>query len=145
MTTKASNSARSVVWSGRLVTLLGTGHTIGALILTRHYFNDWASGDLWDSSLDLHSPQPILGAFFVSILSFGIPLLLFGLAISWIGHQGLIPPPYVAWALAAWITICVALGGLSPLPLAFISVATLLIAAHRQPRQLAGTAAPVGR
>ncbi|WP_433574562.1 hypothetical protein [Nocardia brasiliensis] len=92
MTTKTFDSARSVVWAGRLITLLGAGHTVGALILTRGFVDDWLAGDLWDSSLDLRAPQPILGAFFVSVASFGIPLLLVGWAITRMGHHNLIPP-----------------------------------------------------
>ncbi|MGW4845675.1 hypothetical protein [Nocardia brasiliensis] len=134
MTTKTFDNARSVVWAGRLITLLGAGHTVGALILTRGFVDDWLAGDLWDSSLDLRAPQPILGAFFVSVASFGIPLLLVGWAITRMGHHNLIPPPLLTCALALWITACDLLGGPSPLLLAWLSILTLLIAAHRKAR-----------
>lgn len=134
MTTRTFDDARSVVWAGRLITLLGAGHTIGALILTRGFVDDWLAGDLWDSSLDLGAPQPILGAFFVSVASFGIPLLLVGWAITRMGHHNLIPPPLLTCTLALWITACDLLGGPSPLLLAWLSILTLLIAAHRKAR-----------
>ncbi|MFI9507780.1 hypothetical protein [Nocardia sp. NPDC052566] len=131
MTSKTFGSARSVVWAGGLIAFLGAGHSVGALILTRDFFDNWAAGDLWDPAMDLHAPQPILGAFFVSVASFGVPLLLVGLAISWIGRRGLVPPRYFAWGIAAWITVCDVIGGPSPLLLAWISIVTLLVAARR--------------
>ncbi|MEC3918698.1 DUF6463 family protein [Nocardia sp. CDC160] len=138
MTTNSLGSPRAVMWAGRLLALLGTGHTIGALVDTRQFLGDWLTGELWDTNINLDSPQPIVGAFFVSVASFGVPLIVVGLAISWIGRQGLVPPPYLAVIIAAWIIAVDGLGGRpSPLEIGFISIAILLVAARRQARQVA--------
>ncbi|MEU7138544.1 hypothetical protein ABZ942_03725 [Nocardia sp. NPDC046473] len=137
MKTPTFDNARAVVWAGRLIALLGAGHTVGALILTRDFLDDWLSGELWDIPQNLGAPQPMVGAFFVSVASFGVPLLLLGVAISRMGRHGVVPSPLLAWGVAAWITVCDLVGGPSPLLLAWISIVTLLIAARRHARRSA--------
>lgn len=122
-----------IKWAGLLIVLCGLGHTIGALVETApQYAGSWFSWALWEASNnDPLAMSHTTAAFWYTAYSFGLPLLLIGLIVLWLDRQGIIPPPFIAWSVAAWTVVTAVLSGLSPLLLLLIAAVLLLLAARR--------------
>lgn len=125
-----------IKWAGGLIVLCGLGHTIGALVETapRHAAG-WFSWALWEP----HNNDPLAmshttAAFWYSVYSFGLPLLLIGVIVLWLDRRGITPPPFIAWSVAAWTVVGTVLSGLSPLLFLLIAAVLLLIGARRSTR-----------
>lgn len=118
-------------WAGWIVTLAGIGHTLGSLIETApHHLGSWFDGSLW-SETDYATWSDAAGGFWYSAMSFGPPLILIGVTILWLERRGITVPPYVAWAMAAWVVITFIASGPSPLPVLLIADVLLVLAARR--------------
>lgn len=123
-----------IKWAGGLIVLCGVGHTLGALVQTApQYAGSWFSWALWEE----HNNDPLAmshttAAFWYSVYSFGLPLLLIGVIVLWMGRQGITPPPFIAWSVAAWTAVGAVLSGLSPLLFLLPAAALLLVGARRQ-------------
>jgi Family of unknown function (DUF6463) len=120
-------------WAGFLITLCGVGHTLGALIqAVPRYADEWFSWALWDEANgDLVEMSHTTAGFWFTVYSFGVPLVLIGLTVLWLGRHNITPPPFIAWTLAAWTIIGEALSGPSPLLLLLVAAVLLLVADHR--------------
>ncbi|WP_225729570.1 MULTISPECIES: DUF6463 family protein [unclassified Nocardia] len=123
-----------IKWAGGLIVLFGAAHTILALTFLRaaRYAGTWFSGGLWSD--DLTAMTPANSAYWLTLNSFGIPLVILGLAVLWLDRRGITPPPFIAWTLGIWtITVAVILTP-SPWPILLIADILLLIAARRAAR-----------
>ncbi|MFE3257914.1 DUF6463 family protein [Nocardia sp. NPDC059091] len=91
-----------IAWAGRLIVLFGAAHTILALTWMRaaRYAGDWFSGALWHDDLAVMSPAN--SALWLSLDSFGIPLVLVGLTALWLDRRGITPPLFIVWVLGLW-------------------------------------------
>ncbi|GAA4078301.1 DUF6463 family protein [Actinomadura miaoliensis] len=123
-----------ITWAGRVIALLGTLHLLTSAFYSREHVPGWATGDLWFPGKGPEDLSPSAGAFWLTVGSFGLPLLLLGLLIIWMDRHRIVPPAFLAWTIGAWCT----LGGLllmpSPFLLAWVPAAMLLIAARRRAR-----------
>jgi hypothetical protein len=63
-------------------------------------------------------------------------MLLIGVTVLWMERRGVIPPTFIAVALAIWVTLTFVATGPSPLPLLLIASA-LLLRGVRRGRRLA--------
>ncbi|GGS43125.1 DUF6463 family protein [Actinokineospora fastidiosa] len=122
-----------VKWAGGLIALCGLGHSVGALVQTApHHAASWLDWALWATpNTDPVAMTPTTGAFWYTFYSFGLPLLLVGAIVLWMGVRGITPPGFIAWGLAAWTTVGAVLSGPSPLLLLLIAAVLLLV---RRPR-----------
>jgi hypothetical protein len=122
-----------ITWAGFLITLCGIGHTLGALAQTvPRYAEGWFSGALWEeTNHNLVEMSHTTAAFWFTVYSFGVPLILIGLTVHWLGRRNITPPPFIAWALAAWTVVGEVLSGPSPLLLVLLASILLLAGAHR--------------
>ena len=100
-----------VTWAGRLIVLFGTAHTLGALVVegAADHAAAWFSGQLWGT--DLAHMTPAMSAYWLSVNSFGPPLVLVGLTVLWLQRRGLRPPPFIAWSLVGWVVVDSVLAG----------------------------------
>ncbi|WP_435240922.1 DUF6463 family protein [Streptomyces cucumeris] len=123
-----------IKWAGWIITLCGTAHTIGALTVQKaaRHAGEWFSGGLWDE--DLAELSPAGGAYWLSLASFGIPLILIGLTVLWLDRRDITPPAFIAWTLAAWTAVDAVVLPFTPWPLFALACALLLIGAHRADR-----------
>ncbi|AYF77343.1 hypothetical protein D7D52_29950 [Nocardia yunnanensis] len=124
-----------IAWAGRLIVLFGAAHTILALTLMRaaRYAGDWFTGALWHD--DLAAMSPANSALWLSLDSFGVPLILVGMTVLWFDRHGITPPPFIAWALGLWTVFGAVVLLLTPWPI--MAVATgLLIAGSRRPARI---------
>ncbi|MFB6568933.1 DUF6463 family protein [Streptomyces noursei] len=78
--------------------------------------------------------SPAGSAYWLSLESFGPPLILVGLTVLWLDRRGITPPAFVAWALGAWTVVDAVVLPLTPWPLIVLACALLLIGARRARR-----------
>ncbi|MGW7056653.1 DUF6463 family protein [Streptomyces sp. NPDC054887] len=101
-----------IKWAGRLIVFYGAAHTLGALTVlgaARRHAGTWFSREMWDE--DLSDMSPAMSAYWLSVNSFGPPLILLGLTVLWLNRRGITPPPFIAWSMACWIGLGVLIAG----------------------------------
>ncbi|WP_431899077.1 DUF6463 family protein [Nonomuraea sp. bgisy101] len=96
---------RTVILAGRITVLLSMLHLVVTMAFNVRHLPAWFSGGLWFPADGLADPMPSLGAFWLTIGSFFLPLLVLGLLIAWLGRRAVIPPAFVAWLLGGWCTV----------------------------------------
>ncbi|MCP2296785.1 hypothetical protein APR11_003217 [Nocardia amikacinitolerans] len=125
-----------IKWAGWLIVLFpGIGHTVGALVETApDHAGAWFDGEGWKA--DATAMNYAEAALWYTVFSFGVPFLVIGLLVLWLDRRGITPPAFVAWIVAGWTLVTVAVGGPSPL-LALLVAAGLLLVGSRRARRLA--------
>ncbi|WP_030677555.1 DUF6463 family protein [Streptomyces sp. NRRL B-1347] len=120
-----------IKWAGWIIALLGAAHTVLALTVEKaaRHAGTWFSGGLW--SEDLADMSPAGSAYWLSLESFGPPLVLVGLTVLWLDRRGITPPAFIAWTLAAWTAVDAVVLPFTPWPLFALACALLLIGARR--------------
>jgi hypothetical protein len=114
-------------WAGWLITLYGAAHTLGALTVlgAASHAGVWFSGGLWGG--DLANMSPAMSAYWLSVNSFGVPLIVVGLTVLWLDRRGITPPPFIAWTVGIWNLVDVVGTGLLPPVWLIILLATILL------------------
>ncbi|MBC6449561.1 DUF6463 family protein [Actinokineospora xionganensis] len=127
------SDSRGEPQAGGLIVLCGLGHSIGALVQTApHYAGSWFGWALWkEQNNDPLAMSHTTAAFWYSVYSFGLPLLLIGVIVLWLDRRGITPPPFIAWSVAAWTVIGTVLSGFSPLLFLLVAAALLLVGGRR--------------
>ncbi|MER6046182.1 DUF6463 family protein [Streptomyces sp. NPDC001793] len=123
-----------IKWAGWIVTLFGTAHTLLALTVEKaaRHAGTWFSGGLWSENLADMSPAG--SAYWLSLESFGPPLVLVGLTVLWLDRRDIVPPAFIAWTLGAWTVVDAVILPFTPWPLMALACALLLIGARRARR-----------
>ena len=100
-----------VKWGGWLIVLYGTAHTLGALTAegAARHAGTWFGGQLWGENLADMSPA--MSAYWLSVNSFGPPLIVIGLTVLWLNRRDITPPPFIAWSLGTWAVVDSVLSG----------------------------------
>jgi len=98
-------------WAGWLTVFYGTAHTLGAFTAegAAQHVGAWFSGELWGA--DFANMSPAMSAYWLSVNSFGPPLILIGLTVLWLNRRGIVPPQFIPWALVAWVVLGVVVVG----------------------------------
>lgn len=123
-----------IKWAGRLMVFYGAAHTVGALAAegAARHIGTWLSRDMWGESLSDMSPA--MSAYWLSINSFGPPVVLLGCAVLWMNRRGIRPPAFIGWALAAWVAVgtLVAGPGVGQDVILLIACALIIATSRRQ-------------
>ena len=100
-----------IKWAGRLIVFFGAAHTLGALTVegAARHAGAWFSGELWGE--DLSNMSPANSAYWLSVDSFGLPLIVVGLTVLWLDRRAITPPPFIAWTLGIWTVADAVLAG----------------------------------
>ena len=128
-----AREAGMVRWAGRLIVFFGAAHTLGALAAegAARHAGAWLRGDLWGD--DLGAMSPANSAYWLSVNSFGPPLVVIGLMVLWLDRRGITPPPFIAWTIGAWtLADTVVAGPGVGQGLILLAAAGLLLAAQRR-------------
>ncbi|MFI5780781.1 DUF6463 family protein [Nocardia sp. NPDC051570] len=120
-----------IKWAGWIFVLCGIGHTIGALTVDHaaRYAGAWFGGALWHD--DLAAMSSANSAYWLSVDSFGPPLVLLGLTVVWLDRRGITPPPFIGWALLIWTVIDTVVLPLTPWPIFLLATILLLVGTYR--------------
>jgi Protein of unknown function (DUF2867)/Family of unknown function (DUF6463) len=119
--------------AGRLIVLFGAAHTVGALTVegAARHAGEWLAGAL--RGADLSDMSPANSAYWLSVMSFGPPLVLLGLTVLWLDRRGITPPAFIGWSLGIWTVVDLAVAGpQSGQGLVLLLAAGLLLAASRR-------------
>ena len=132
-----------IKWAGWLVVLYGAAHSVGALTVlgAASHAGAWFSGELWED--DLANMGPANSALWLSLNSFGVPLIVVGLMVLWMHRRDITPPPFVAWTLGAWTVVNAVISLLTPWPVLLVAYVLLLVGAARARRRENATASSV--
>jgi hypothetical protein len=120
-----------IKWAGWLIVFFGAAHTLIALAIvgTGSHLAAWFSAALWHD--DLANMSPANSAFWLSLYSFGVPLILVGLLVLWLDRRGITPPAFIAWVLGIWISVGAVVLLLTPWPILLFAAGLLLIGIRR--------------
>lgn len=124
-----------IKWAGWLIVFFGAAHTLGALTVlgAADHAGTWFSGGLWRD--DLANMSPANSALWLSLESFGVPLIVVGLVVLWLDRRGTTPPTFIAWVLGIWTVLDAVILVLTPWPIMLVAVGLLLAGARRaEPR-----------
>ena len=137
-----------IKWAGWLMALYGAAHTLGALTVegAALHAGAWFSGQLWGE--DLAAMSPANSAYWLSLGSFGVPLVLIGAVVLWLDRRGITPPPFIAWTLGILTAVDAVINLPSPWPVLLLANVLLLVGtrrAGRDHRMPGAVVPPVGR
>jgi uncharacterized protein DUF6463 len=122
-----------IKWAGRLIVLFGAAHTLLALTVlgAASHAGAWFSGELWGD--DLANMSPAMSAFWLSVDSFGVPLIVVGLMVLWLDRRGITPPTFIAWTLGIWTVVdsVIAGPGVGQGLILVVAIILLLVGARR--------------
>jgi hypothetical protein len=120
-----------IKWAGWLIVFFGAAHTLGALTVlgAARHAGVWFSGGLWQDNLANMSPAN--SALWLSLDSFGVPLIVVGLVVLWLDRRGIAPPTFIAWVLGIWTVLDAVILVLTPWPIMLVAVGLLLVGARR--------------
>ncbi|MFI6906163.1 DUF6463 family protein [Nonomuraea sp. NPDC050394] len=120
-----------IKWAGWLIILFGAAHTVGALTVEKaaSHAGTWFSGGLWAD--DLSAMSPANSAHWLSVASFGVPLVVAGLLVLWLERRRVTPPPFIAWMLGVWTLVGAMALLTSPWPILLLANVLLPLGARR--------------
>jgi hypothetical protein len=122
-----------IKWGGRLIVLYGAAHTLGALTAlgAASHAGAWSSGELWGD--DLADMSPAMSAYWLSVNSFGPPLIVVGLTVLWLDRRGITPPTFIARTLGIWTVVDAAIAGpgIGQGLILLVAIILLLVGARR--------------
>ncbi|MBT2365833.1 hypothetical protein J7E88_11070 [Streptomyces sp. ISL-10] len=119
-------------WAGRILLALGTLHLVVLGAQNTRYFGDWFTGELWGLPREefVH-PGGAAGAFWVSLGSFAVPVMLLGILVMDLARREIAVPPVIGWGLAAWSLVGAMI--LEPTPVILLLVPAVLLIRSQDP------------
>jgi hypothetical protein len=120
-----------IKWAGRLMVLYGAAHTLLALTVegAARHAGAWFGGQLWGA--DFADMSAANSAYWLTLASFGPPLVVIGLMVLWMDRRGITPPPFIGWTLGALTVVDAAVLLLTPWPVLLLANVLLLVGARR--------------
>lgn len=121
---------------GVLAVVGGAGHTVTAALYRRDVWSQIIDDGLI-KAISLHPSAdelPAAEAFWFSLGSFGVPLLLLGSVVTWLSRQGRRVPGWVGLGIAGWALLLVPLGGFDLGSTLILLMGVLIAAGARQNR-----------
>lgn len=113
--------------------VIGGVHAIAFTIqaLANGHVASWLSGDLWGSEVWAAEQSQSQAAFWLSLGSLAVPLVLLAAALLALIRADVPIPGSIGYGLAAWVLVCSAVMEPAGFPLGLIP-AGMLILAHRR-------------
>lgn len=118
---RSERQGQMIKWASWIIVFYGTAHTLGALTLegAAHHGGAWFSGGLWGE--DFSDMSAAGSAYWFSLASFGVPLIVIGLMILWLNRRDIAPPRFVSVILGLWTAVDAVVLLLTPWPLLLIA------------------------
>ncbi|MEV5983224.1 DUF6463 family protein [Streptomyces sp. NPDC052114] len=122
----------TAVRAGRILVALGALHLLVLGAQNAGHFGAWFSGDLWGLPREeFVEPSGAGGAFWISLGSFAVPLLLLGLLVAHLGRLGVRVPSSVGWGLAVWSAVGAVV--IEPTPMLLVLIPAVLLIRQKAP------------
>lgn len=120
-----------IKWAGRMFVFYGAAHMLAALTVegAARHAGAWFRGELWHQ--DLANMSPAGSALWLSLSSFGVPLMLLGLTVLWLDRRGITPPSFIAWTLGFLTLVDAVIDPFTPWPIMLVANILLLVGARR--------------
>ncbi len=123
------------VWAGRILMFQGVLHLVVTLVASQRHFPSWLRGDLWFPPFGMGDLSATGGAFWLTLGSFGVPLVILGSVVAWLGRSDRSVPAFLGWALGIWGLAASAVFQPSPFITLLIPAALLILASRRAAAQ----------
>lgn len=87
-------------WAGRILIVMGVVHLIMLGAQNTQYIDEWFTGALWALPREefVH-PSGAAGAFWSSVGSFAVPMMLLGMLLTHLARRGIAAPASIGWGL----------------------------------------------
>jgi hypothetical protein len=133
-----------IKWAGRLIVFYGAAHMLGALTVegAARHAGAWFSGKLWHE--ELADMSPAMSALWLSVDSFGVPVVLIGLIVLWLDRRGITPPSFIGWTLGILTVVDGVILLFTPWPILLLANILLLLGSRRAARRDNPTPVPDG-
>lgn len=125
-------------WSGIALMVIGILHMVMLGIDAAAEIPGWLRLELWT----VEHWQPLRtqrlevlasnAAFWSTVGSFALPLIMIGALVVWLGGKHLPLPSFLGWSLLAWIVVASLIIEVSGFPLGIPVAICLIIGARRQ-------------
>ncbi|WP_267900194.1 DUF6463 family protein [Sinorhizobium medicae] len=125
-------------WSGIALMVIGILHMVVLGIDAAAEIPSWLRLELWT----VEHWQPLRtqrlevlasnAAFWSTVGSFALPLIMIGALVVWLGGKHLPLPSFLGWSLLAWIVVASLIIEVSGFPLGIPVAICLIIGARRQ-------------
>ncbi|MGZ2376878.1 DUF6463 family protein [Sinorhizobium medicae] len=125
-------------WSGIALMVIGILHMVVLGIDAAAEITGWLRLELWT----VEHWQPLRtqrlevlasnAAFWSTVGSFALPLIMIGALVVWLGGKHLPLPSFLGWSLLAWIVVASLIIEVSGFPLGIPVAICLIIGARRQ-------------
>ncbi len=125
------STTRTVAWAGRILIGLGVLHLPLTGWLSRMHIGGWLAGSAWLPPGGVSQLSPAVGAFWLTLGSFALPLILLGGLVTRLARTGETVPGYVGWGLTVWGVVCAAVFEPSPFITVLVPAIMLLRAGRR--------------
>ncbi len=119
------------IWAGRILILQGVIHLVTTLAASQQHLSNWLRGDLWFPSFGMGELSTTAGAFWLTLGSFGVPLIVLGGLITRLGRSNHGVPGLVGWALGLWGVAASAVFQPSPFITLLIPAGLIVFGARR--------------
>lgn len=132
-----------IKWSGIALIALSIVHMIVLGIDAATEVPGWLGLKLW--TLEhwqsvVAQPHDLVvsgAAFWSTIGSFAIPVIILGCLVVWLDRQGREIPPFVGWSIAIWITVASLVIEPSGFPLGVVAAICLMIGIRKRRQRAA--------
>ncbi|MEC3981824.1 DUF6463 family protein [Amycolatopsis sp. H20-H5] len=119
-----------IKWGGWVLVVLGAGHMLITLALVApSAVGAWFGKGVWGE--DSAAMSQADAAYWLSLGSFGVPLIVIGLMVLWLDRRDIVPPSFVAWTVGIWSLLGAVIFEPAPWPIAWIAAGLLLAGARR--------------
>ncbi|WP_418957742.1 DUF6463 family protein [Streptomyces tritici] len=114
-------------WAGRTLMILGAVHLVVLGAQNLDFVDEWFTGALWGLPREefIH-PSGANGAFWSSIGSFAVPMMLLGALVADLARRSVTVPASIGWGLAVWCVVGAAILEPTPMLLGLVPAALLI-------------------
>ena len=116
-------------WGGLLALCGGLFHTVAAVSMRQEAWAQIVDEGFFNTvSLEPSADRlAVAEAFWFSLGSFGVPLLLLGSLVTWLTRRGVRVPGWLGWGVAGWASLIGLVGGFDAGTFILLSIGVLLV------------------
>ena len=116
-------------WGGLLALCGGLFHTVAAVSMRQEAWAQIVDEGFFNTvSLEPSADRlAVAEAYWFSLGSFGVPMLLLGSLVTWLTRRGVRVPGWLGWGVAGWASLIGLVGGFDGGTFVLLSIGVLLV------------------